>query len=249
MQPLRHLRFLFLPLLAATSLVAHAEDAGETYTFHRPSFTSAPGDLPKAQRSGDVALADGSKVAAYSLTMGSGIAEQGFETFAPEGRKLDADIKPGLAAQLDAYAYPLGIILVPKGWAPRSAGAGADGSVALVFAPDNSGQSYLSFSHTGACVGCAYSEASPYFAGARKLAKENDFMFYRESNAIQTVPLNPWQMAYSVKAPGGNPVDGLAFFDADGDIGFYDVQISIPAAQHALATALLNQFVLPKKRK
>jgi Domain of unknown function (DUF4850) len=249
MQRLRKIFLHLLVFLAGTPLIAHAADeAGDVYKFHRPSFKISPEDAPKSKRSGDVILAGGLRIPAYSLSMASGVQE-GLETFSPKVRDLKIRVKPELANQIDAYAYPLGVILVPRGWLPRIAREGADGSVYMLFAPDTNGQTYLSFSHSAACLGCAYSSASLYFEEARKLAKENGFPFYQKSNLIRTVTLNNSEKAYSINISSGNPVDGLAYFDADNDYPYYEVEISAPAAQHAIATGILNQFVLSKKSK
>ncbi len=61
------------------------------------------------------------------------------------------------------------------------------------------------------------------------------------------MPLNAVQRAYAIET-GGNPVDGLAYFSPDDDLMFYAVEISAPAAQHALAQAVLNQFVIPRAK-
>ncbi len=214
---------------------------GKEFSYHRPDFKVAPGDTPKSKRVGDVETRNGVKIPVYALSMPSGSTD-GLQTFTPQSRQLDLELKPEIAAQLDAYAYSEGVILVPKNWSILRAGAGADGSTALLFAPDKSGQSYLSFESAGACIGCAYSNASAYFDEARKLAKQDDFLFYRKSDLIQSVQLGRVEKGYRIKTEG-NPVDGIAYFDSSSDFPFFDVQISLPATQHPLATAVLNQFV------
>lgn len=239
--------FLFF-VLSVQVLAANATDEGEVYLFHRPTHKNFTNETPKSVRSGDVVLVGGLKVPVYSLTMVSG-GQDGLETFAPKTRNLSVKINPELANQLEAYAYPMGIILVPKNWSARSASVGADGSVYMIFAPDTSGQTYLSFSHAGACVGCAYMAGSLYFEEARNLAKKLGFPFYQESEIVRTVKLNQTENGYSIKITEGNPVDGLVSFDIADDYHFFDVQISAPADQHAMATAILNQFILPNKDK
>jgi len=224
--------------------VANAEEADYVYSFHRPNLDIASEKVPKAIPAGFLELAGDVKIPVYSLVMSSGRTESGPETFEPKSSKLDLTIKPEVAAQLDAYAYNQGIILVPRNWKVRSGGIGFDGSMYLLFAPDKSGQIYLLYSSSGACYGCALTSASLYFKEAKKMAKEDEFGTYRHSSAIQMVTLNKFEKAYSVKVKNGNPVDGIAYFDSADDFPFFDVQISAPLELHYLATAVLNQFKL-----
>lgn len=241
MKPIRTLLNLSFILLAALTVSANALADGKEFSYHRPDFKVNPDGAPKSKRAGEVETRNGMKIPVYSLSMPSGSTD-GLQTFTPQSRQLDMEIKPEIAAQLDAYAYSEGIILVPKNWTIMTAGAGADGSTSLLFAPDKSGQSYLAFESAGACIGCAYSDASVYFDEARKLAKREDFLFYRKSDLIQSVQLNHAERGYRIKTEG-NPVDGIAYFDSSSDFPFFDVQISLPATQHPVATAVLNQFI------
>ncbi len=252
MKALPQLSILLFALLTGIPFAAHAaddEDMGSDCTYRRPDFKDR--SIPKFQRAGEVMLAGGLKIPAYSLSMDSGILEEGeLQTYTPGKPNPEAmKLKPEFANQLDAYATPMGMVLVPRGWMPVDASEGADGSFYIYFAPDTSGQTYLSISNTSACVGCAYMSASLYFDEARNLAKENTFPYCRASRAVHAVPLNPTQKAYRIVVTEGNPVDGLAYFDSNEDEPYYDVRISVPAAQHALASAILNQFVLSKKSK
>lgn len=244
MKQMRPLVTLSSVLLACWITGANATEAGMEFSYHRPDFKEAPEDVPKSARAGDLELPGGVKVPLYSLSIASGRMD-GLETFSPRSFKLDREIKPEIAAQLDAYAYPQGIIFVPKNWSIRSGSAGADGSMVLLFAPDKSGKIYLSYSSAGACVGCAYSDGSLYFDEARKLAKGDEFSFYRKSDLVRSVRLNQFEKGYSIKIAEGNPVDGIAYFDESSDLPFFDARISLPSAQHSLATAVLNQFKRP----
>jgi len=102
------------------------------------------------------------------------------------------------------------------------------------------------YKSTGACAGCAASEASLYFDEARKRAKDDEFMFYRKSDLIRLLPLNDFEKAYSIRVKSGSPVDGIVYFDGSSDFMFFDVQISLPLKQHDIATAILNQFLVGK---
>ncbi len=250
MKALPQLRIMLLVLLTGMPFAAHAaddEDLASDCSYHRPDFKDR--SVPKFQRAGEVALAGGLKIPAYSLSMPNLLSEGGFQTYTLEKTYPNVKLKPESASQLDVYPTPVGTMLVPRGWTPIDASEGADGSFYIYFAPDTTGQSYLYIHNTAACLGCAYMEASLYFEEARKLAKENTFPYCRASRAVHAVPLNPTQKAYRIDVTDGNPVDGLAYFDSNEDEPYYDVRISVPAAQHALASLILNQFVLSKKSK
>ncbi len=251
MKALPQLPIMLLILLTGMPLAAHAaeddEDMGSDCTYHRPDFKER--SIPKFQHAGEVTLAGGLKIPAYSLSMTSGALNEGeLQTYTPKEPYPNIKLKPELASQLDAYATPMGMVLIPRGWKPIDAAENFDGRLYIAFAPDTSGQSYLSIESAGACMGCAYGDASLYFANARKYARENAFSYCRASRAVHSVSLNPTQKAYRIDVTEGNPVNGLAHFNAD-DQYFYDVRISVPAAQHALASVILNQFVLSKKSK
>lgn len=249
MQTMQKLRIFSLIFLAGWIFSAHAANTGDEYSYARPSFKVPAEEMPKSTRTDDLTLAGGIKVPAYSVSMVSG-AQEGFETFKPETSRLNVRIKPEFADQLAAYATPKGTILVPRNWSLRKALHGADGSTYMLFAPDDSGQSYLSISDTGACVGCAETAASLYFDEARKQAKDDEFSFFLKPHSVRAVRLNRFQQGYNIKVTDGNPVDGIASFDpnvADGI--FFDVQISAPANQHSLATFILDRFKQTKKSK
>jgi hypothetical protein len=246
----RPLLLFIAALLSGLAFMARAEDSGEACHYRRPKLdAAAPADRPRFKRSGEVELADGIKVPAYSLSMVSGgMAEGGRSKYTPGKRGPKITIPSEMAGRLEAYATPMGTIVVPKGWTPRRAAEGADGSFLIYFAPDTSGQSYLSVENTAACVGCAYSAASRYFESARKLAKDDGFMYCSSAESVHSVTLNPFQRSYEIKPVDGNPVDGLAYFNPGDDLMFYEVEVSAPGSEHALASAVLNQFVIPKKK-
>jgi hypothetical protein len=243
------LRTKFLPWVALLFLAfatnALAEESA--FVFHRPNFKDKLLDKPVAEPAGEIELNGGIKVPVFSLAMVSG-RQDDKEIFRPQVKRLAIDVKPDVAARLYAYAYPMGIILVPKNWQAWSAAVGADGSAALLFAPDASGQNYLAYSNSGACVGCALSSASLYFDEAKKKAKDDDFVYYSRPANLKMVRLNQFERAYNIAVKSGNPVDGLAYYNAGDDFPFFDVQVSLDKDDHELARAILNQFNASKNR-
>lgn len=226
-----------------------AEDLGQACAYHRPRLTQTPADRPQFKRVTDVII-NGVRMPAYSLSLTDGGRRAGaFATYQPDAKFISIRLKPKSAASFVVFAMPWGTILVPRGWKPRVGALGADGSYYIIFAPDASNRSYLSISNTSACVGCAYSSASWYFRRARALARKNGYAYCRSTKGIHSVRINRVQRAYRIKTAVGNPVDGLAYFNPDDDLMFYEVEISAPASKHALASAVLNQFVVPGRSK
>ena len=150
--------------------------------------------------------------------------------------------------QLAVYHHPNGWLLAPRDWQLVRAQLGVNGSEILAFAPQT-GQGYLLFSHAGACVGCAQSEAAVFFEEAKKDAQENDFDFYTGTDvAIKSVRLRPHLVAYEAHK-NDQRIDGVAYYDRDNEMEFWRVQVSLPAEQQALARPILNRFVPPREKK
>lgn len=233
--------FLACCALLSTASAGSAMADESAYVFHRPDFKGDPQDKPVAKPAGEIELKDGIKIPVFSLAMVSG-RDEGKAVFRPQVKKLGLAVKPELASRLIAYAYPMGIILAPKGWQAWAAGDGADGSASLLFAPDASGQNYLTYYNAGACVGCALSAASLYFDDAKKQARKDEFEYYRRPATLKMVNLNPFVKAYNIGVASGNPVDGLAYYNANDDFEFFDVRVSLDKDNHDLATVILNQF-------
>ncbi len=237
-----------VPCAAQAGQTAPGDDLGEACSYHRPKFDQASADSPKYKRAGEVTVS-GLKIPAFGVSLSNLLEASGFSAYAPGKQGPRITLTREMADQIEVYATPMGAILVPRGWTPRSGAEGADGSFYVIFAPDATGQTYFSVSNTSACIGCAYSSASWYFENARELAKSNGYPYCRSAEGVHSVPLNRVQRAYRIDTAGANPVDGLAYFNPDDDFMFYEAEISAPASQHALASAVLNQFVIPGNTK
>lgn len=226
-----------------------ADDLGMACIYHRPALAQASADRPKFTPADDLAL-DGMQLPAYSLSLSDGGGRPGsFASYRPDATPPHPGIKQKAAAQLAVYAIPGGSMLVPRGWQPRVGALGADGSFFVVFAPDDTGQTYMSISNTAACIGCAYSSASWYFKQAVPFAKAQGFAYCRSTRGVKSVRVSRVQRTFRINSTGGNPVDGVAYFNPDDDQMFYEVEISVPASQHALAMSVLKQFLIPEKSK
>lgn len=243
----------FKKLVATIALCliwGHAFAKAERYDFQIPSFKTPAEDIPKSKHVGELTFKNGTHMTAYILTVVSGAEESGWETPEIDSLTIDSDFNADSAKRLDAYAYPNGWIIVPKGWKPVDAGSGANGSVSLLFAPDKSGETYLTYHSSGACVGCAQSSASLFFLNAKQSAKNNDFSYYDRTNvkSLKTVKLRPNYVAYSYRFDRGNLVNGLAIYDEENEGAIYkNIVIRLPDHDQKVSSAILNWFV-PKKR-
>lgn len=236
--------------IALCLIWGHAVAKAERYDFQIPSFKTPAEDTPKSKYVGELTFKNGTHIAAYNLTLVSGIEESGWVTPEIGSLKIDSSFNADSAKRLDAYAHPNGWIIVPKGWKPVAAGSGANGSVSLLFSPDQSGEMYLTYHSSGACVGCAQSSASLFFPNAKLSAKNNDFSYYDRTNvkSLKTVNLRPNYVAYSYRFDQGNLVNGLAIYDENNEGSIYqNIVIRIPDQDLRIASVILNRYV-PQKR-
>jgi hypothetical protein len=219
--------------------------SAEVYKFSLTSPPDKAADQPKVKAIGDVVINGTIRIPAYQLTVQDGVDESGWSTATPDSLKIRGSLNPEFAGQLAAYFHAYGWILVPRSWKVTSAAFGADGSAVVSFAPP-AGQGHLTYISTGACVGCALSVASVFFPEAHRRAKEDGFLFYTGTNVpMNVVRIRPKIMAYRAVV-SGQPIDGLAFYDEEADYQFFQVEVSLPAAERSLATPILNWFLPPK---
>lgn len=162
-----------------------------------------------------------------------------------EAQAVDAKSFSEQLLKVDLYGLPNGSVFVPKGWQLVNGGLGVNGSQTYTFVPKE-GKGYFTYLNTGACVGCAMSEASLFFPEAKENAEENDFMVYQPSLPVKTVVLNSTLRAYKVEQDEQR-LDGIAYYDAGADMPFWKVEISLPTTDHQLADFLLNQFIFTKQ--
>jgi len=241
-EPLMTIRILSVLVLC---LLWTGVTSADVYKFTLTNPPDKATDKPKVKAIGDLVINGALHLPAYQLTVQDGIEESGWSTATPETLKIQAHLDPKFAGRLAAYFHANGWILVPRNWKVTRGAQGADGSAVVNFAPPTR-QGHLTYSTTGACVGCAQSEASVFFPEARLSAKQNDFLFYNGTNVpMKNVRIRPKIMAYRAVVHG-QPIDGLAFYDEESDLPFFQVEVSLPAADRDLATPILNWFLPPK---
>lgn len=213
--------------------------SAEVYKFTLTNPPDKAADQPRVKAIGDLVINGRIHIPAYQLTVQDGIEESGWRTAVPETLKIEGNLDPKFAGRVAAYFHPNGWILVPRNWKITRGAQGADGSGVVDFAPPT-GQGRLTYWTAGGCVGCAQSAASVFFPEARRSAKENDFLFYSGTNVpLKIVRIRPKMMAYRVIVHG-QPIDGLAFYDEQNDFEFFQVEVSLPAAERDLATPILT---------
>ncbi|MDQ7096775.1 DUF4850 domain-containing protein [Desulfosporosinus sp. PR] len=156
------------------------------------------------------------------------------------------------ADQLAAFWVNVGIaeehgllLIGPRGWRPVEAGVGADGSVGITLENPKDSQETLTYSDTyGGCQGCAIFQIAAYFPSLRKWAEDQGFPGEGMKFQQQTL-LNPYIMAYSKEHADQNyEINGVAYQQHEqGNAWFRREEMSSMAANHRLATTVLNYFV------
>lgn len=195
---------------------------------------------------------NGVSLPAYAIEVADALTEEAGGRISFDAQNVSEPLRSSASAaelrQLAVYYHAHGWLLVPRDWQLARARLGANGSEVVEFLPRN-GHGLLSYVNTSACVGCAQSEAAPFFAEARRDAESNDFLFYRGTDVpVKTVRLRPNLVAFSAEK-NGQRVDGVVFYDNSEDIGHWRVEVSLPAAQQSLARPILNRFVPPRSAK
>lgn len=158
------------------------------------------------------------------------------------------------AAEVAGYGVAGAVVVGPAGWTGVGR-VGADGSVAFTLYPAGSSASAgpeMVFQFDGACVGCAWGDASAYFpAVAQALPSAGTGPASTPPPGLQTESLGPGLIGYSLAANPGLQTNGVAYTnlpETTSDPVFDDLQVTLPLAEHSLATVLLNAFVAQEDR-
>ena len=119
---------------------------------------------------------------------------------------------------------------------------GVNGSQSVLLqSPD--GSEAMTYYNSGACVGCAYSAASPFFPAALKLAQENEFGYDEPNAAIHIVRPQANQALFSYTIKGQHSTHGKAVFDQNTDIPYQNMRVTLKPSHKDLANIILNAGV------
>ncbi|MBS0458215.1 MAG: DUF4850 domain-containing protein [Proteobacteria bacterium] len=197
----------------------------------------------KVKAAGTLVVNGAVRIPAYVIAVADATADDGaFST--PEINASTLNVHGKVSADADralvAYQTNVGWLLVPRGWRVAKAAVGADNSSVYEFDDPSGAGRIVSQDSGGACVGCAFSLASPYFPEARTQAKAMDLGANDSGKRVRAVRLGKHTMAYEQKGPGALVLDGIAWYASGDDYSAFTYEVSLPASQHALASTILN---------
>lgn len=227
-------RGLFIALTCLLASFAHARPS-------EPEF--------KVKTAGTLLVNGTIRIPAYVISVADATGDAGDFATPPltaADMRVQGSVSADTAGALAAYQTNVGWLLVPRGWRVTRAAVGVDNSSVYAFkAPSGAGQ-IVSQDSGGACVGCAFSLASPFFPEARKQARAMDLGDNDSGTRVRGVRLGKHTMGYQQKGTGGQVLDGIAWYNGSGDFSAFTYEVTLPPSQHALATAILN-WRLPRK--
>lgn len=144
-----------------------------------------------------------------------------------------------LGALMAVRVAGMGWILAPKTWRNIEADVGVNGSQALLLQSAD-GREYVSYYHSGACVGCALTSAAPFFPQAFKQAQSYDYMPDSPNPSIQLVRAQTGKVLFSYTLPNQYTTHGVAFWQNDHDEPYRDMRVTVRQENTALAGVMLN---------
>ena len=195
------------------------------------------------QNIGKVYLPNGNTMPAAAISVSNPMDDgllQDKVACTPKSCDLNVNLTVAQSEQLQALRISgIGWVLALRGWKDVEAAVGVNGSQSLLLkSPD--GRESISYYNSGACVGCAYSAASPFFPNALKLAKDNEFGYSDPSAAIKIVRPNSTNALFSYTLKGQYTTHGKAVFDSGDDLPYQNMRATLKPAQQALAGLILN---------
>ena len=223
--------------------------AAQTYQVSPPKFAQEPA-VRQAQNQwhaiGNAYLANGKTVPAYAISVSNPVEEGLLQDNTACTRKscdLNVTLNDGQASQLQALRINgVGWVLAPRAWKNIEAAVGVNGSQSVLLqSPD--GSESMTYYNSGACVGCAYSAASPFFPAALKLAQENEFGYDEPNAAINIVRPQANQALFSYTIKGQHTTHGKAVFDQNTDIPYQNMRVTLKPSHKDLANTILNAGV------
>ena len=223
--------------------------AAQTYQVSPPKFAQEQA-VRQAQNQwhaiGNAYLANGKTVPAYAISVSNPVEEGLLQDNTACTRKscdLNVTLNDGQASQLQALRINgVGWVLAPRAWKNIEAAVGVNGSQSILLqSPD--GSEAMTYYNSGACVGCAYSAASPFFPAALKLAQENEFGYDEPNAAINIVRPQANQALFSYTVKGQHTTHGKAVFDQNTDIPYQNMRVTLKPSHKDLANTILNAGV------
>ena len=223
--------------------------AAQTYQVSPPKFAQEQA-VRQAQNQwhaiGNAYLANGKTVPAYAISVSNPVEEGLLQDNTACTRKscdLNVTLNDGQASQLQALRINgVGWVLAPRAWKNIEAAVGVNGSQSVLLqSPD--GSESMTYYNSGACVGCAYSAASPFFPAALKLAQENEFGYDEPNAAINIVRPQANQALFSYTVKGHHTTHGKAVFDQNTDIPYQNMRVTLKPSHKDLANIILNAGV------
>lgn len=238
-----------LVVLAASGALAGCSSPAATHPKSTPSPThstkASPTVSPTTPATAIVVLTVGTLPTTYGVP--------------GETNSYPASIRvsvPGsFSGELAAYGVAGTVVVGPSGWT-GSGQVGADGSSGFTLLPTGASPgagSEMVYQFDGACVGCAWADASAYFPAVAKATPSAGVgPASSPPPGLQTEPLAAGLIGYSL--PGSNSgyqVNGVAFTNLPGptaDPIFESLELTLPTSEHALATVILNAMVANEDR-
>lgn len=164
-------------------------------------------------------------------------------------------VPQSVSGELAAYGVAGTVVVGPASWTGRGQ-VGADGSAGFTLAPPGvspgSGAEMI-YQFDGACVGCTWGDASAYFpAVAAALPSAGVGPASSPPPGLQTEPLAAGLIGFSLPdSISGYQLNGVAYTNLPGSTAdpiFEELELSLPASEHTLATVILNALVANEDR-
>lgn len=153
------------------------------------------------------------------------------------------------APQIQAVGAVGFVAIVPKGWTGQAA-EGADGSRSVTLYPQGGLAHHgprLTIETAGACEGCAWAEAYPYFSWVQQ-HYQSSWGFVDNAAPIPGYVAGPNLRFYTAPTtPNGYHVTGIAYApfitQPKSFILFRRAQVVLPPGEHSLASVMLNELL------
>jgi hypothetical protein len=168
---------------------------------------------------------------------------------------IRASVPPSLSGEVAAYGVAGTVVVAPAGWT-GSGEVGADGSVVFTLLPTGASPgdgAEMVYQFDGACAGCTWGDASAFFpAVADALPSSGLGPASSPAAGLQTELLAPGLIGYRLPdAQPGLEMNGVAYTNLPASTDtpiFENLLVTLPAAEHPLATAILNALVSNQDR-